>query len=75
MSRNKTKRMGSRAYGVKVFIGVSEYGLKRRAWYARVAHILAEHLDCELITFPGQHGSFLDMPNSRLHCAMSSAGQ
>jgi pimeloyl-ACP methyl ester carboxylesterase len=48
---------------VKVFIGVSKYGLKRRAWYARVAQILAEHLDCELITFPGHHGSFLDMPD------------
>lgn len=48
---------------VKVFIGVSEYGLKRKAWYAQVARILAEKLDCELVTFPGHHGSFLDMPN------------
>jgi pimeloyl-ACP methyl ester carboxylesterase len=48
---------------VKMFVAVSEYGLKRNAWYARVAQIIAENLDCELITFPGHHGSFLDMPD------------
>ncbi len=45
------------------FVGVSEYGLSRDAWYAEVARILAEHLDCELVTFPGHHGSFMDMPD------------
>jgi pimeloyl-ACP methyl ester carboxylesterase len=48
---------------VKMFVAVSEYGLKRQAWYARVAQIIAEKLDCELITFPGHHRSFLDMPD------------
>jgi hypothetical protein len=24
---------------------------------------MAKRLDCELITFPGHHGSFMDMPN------------
>lgn len=48
---------------VKMFVAVSEYGLRRRAWYAQVAHVLAKRLDCELITFPGHHGSFMDMPD------------
>jgi hypothetical protein len=49
--------------GVKVIAGVSEYGLRRHAWYARVAEILAERLDTELVTFPGHHGSFMDKPD------------
>lgn len=48
---------------VRMFVAVSEYGLKRRAWYPQVANIMANRLDCELITFPGHHGSFMDMPN------------
>jgi pimeloyl-ACP methyl ester carboxylesterase len=42
------------------FVGVSEYGLTRSAWYAQVAQVLASQLDCELVTFPGHHGSFMD---------------
>ena len=49
--------------GVKVFIAVSKYGIDRKAWYAQVAHILAEKLGCELVTFPGHHVSFMDMPD------------
>jgi pimeloyl-ACP methyl ester carboxylesterase len=48
--------------GTKVVIGASEYGIRRRAWYAQAAQILAEKLGCELVVFPGHHGSFLDMP-------------
>ncbi|HME46740.1 alpha/beta hydrolase [Mycobacterium sp.] len=48
---------------VKMFVAVSEYGLSRRAWYAQVAQILAQGLNCELITLPGHHGSFMDMPS------------
>ena len=48
---------------VKDFVAVSEYGLSRRAWYAQVAQILAQRLGCALITFPGHHGSFMDMPD------------
>ena len=48
--------------GVKVFIAVSQYGLGRKAWYAQVAQIMAEKLGCERVTFPGHHGSFMDMP-------------
>jgi len=46
----------------KVFIAVSQWGLQKKTWYAIVAQILAEQLGCELVTFPGHHGSFLDMP-------------
>ncbi|MCI0396710.1 MAG: alpha/beta hydrolase [Chloroflexi bacterium] len=49
--------------GVRVFIAVSKWGLDRKTWYAQVAQILAEKLGCELVTFPGHHGSFLDMPD------------
>jgi hypothetical protein len=45
------------------FVGVSEYGLTRKAWYAQAAQILANQLNCELVTFPGHHGSFMDMPD------------
>jgi pimeloyl-ACP methyl ester carboxylesterase len=48
--------------GVKVVIAVSQYGVNRKAWYAQVAQLLAEKLGCELVIFPGHHGSFLDMP-------------
>jgi pimeloyl-ACP methyl ester carboxylesterase len=47
--------------GVRVFIAVSKWGLDRKTWYAQVAQILAEQLGSELVTFPGHHGSFLDM--------------
>jgi L-ascorbate metabolism protein UlaG (beta-lactamase superfamily) len=43
-------------------MAVGEWGLKRKAWYARAAQILAEQLGCELVVFPGHHGSFMDMP-------------
>ena len=47
---------------VKIAVAVSEYGLTKHAWYAEVAQILAKSLACELMTFPGHHGSFMDMP-------------
>jgi pimeloyl-ACP methyl ester carboxylesterase len=49
--------------GVKVFMAVGEWGLARKKWYVEVAQILAEKLGCELVTFPGHHGSFMDMPD------------
>ncbi len=48
--------------GVRVFIAVGTWALERKTWYAQAAHILAEQLGCELVTFPGHHGSFMDMP-------------
>ncbi len=48
--------------GVKVFIAVGQWGLERKAWYVEVAQILAARLGCELVVFPGHHGSYMDMP-------------
>jgi hypothetical protein len=48
--------------GVRVFMTVGQWGLDRKAWYIEAAQILAEKLGCELVTFPGHHGSFMDMP-------------
>ena len=52
-----------RKNGVKVVIAVGEWGLARQVWYVKAAQILAKQLDCELLTFPGHHGSFMDMPD------------
>jgi hypothetical protein len=48
--------------GVKVFLGVGEWALSRKTWHLQVAQILAEQLGCELVRFPGHHGSYMDMP-------------
>lgn len=47
---------------VRVFMAVGEWALAKKTWYARAAQILAEQLACELVTFPGHHGSYMDMP-------------
>jgi hypothetical protein len=47
---------------VRVFIAVGEWALERKTWYVQAAQILAEKLGCELVTFPGHHGSYMDMP-------------
>jgi pimeloyl-ACP methyl ester carboxylesterase len=47
---------------VRVFVGVGEWAKRRQTWFAQTAQILAEQLDCELVTFPGHHASFMDMP-------------
>jgi hypothetical protein len=44
-------------------MAVGEWGLSRKAWYVQADQILAQRLGCELVVFPGHHGSFLDMPN------------
>jgi hypothetical protein len=48
--------------GVKVFIAIGQWALDKKTWYAQADQILAEKLGCELVTFPGHHASFLDMP-------------
>jgi pimeloyl-ACP methyl ester carboxylesterase len=58
---------------VKVFVAVGEWGQKRKRWYAEVARILSAQLGCELVTFPGHHGSYMDMPNEfadKLHSVL-----
>jgi pimeloyl-ACP methyl ester carboxylesterase len=49
--------------GVRVIMAVGKWGLDRKAWYVQAAQILADQLDCEMVTFPGHHGSFMDMPD------------
>jgi len=49
--------------GVRVFIAVGTWALNKKTWLAQTAQILAEKLDCELVTFPGHHGSYMDMPD------------
>jgi pimeloyl-ACP methyl ester carboxylesterase len=48
--------------GVRVFMAVGTWALEKKTWYAQAAHMLAEQLGCELVTFPGHHGSYMDMP-------------
>jgi pimeloyl-ACP methyl ester carboxylesterase len=52
----------AKVVGAKLYIGCGQYGLKRNAWYANAARIMAEKLSCELIEFPGHHASFMDRP-------------
>ena len=49
--------------GVRVFVAVGQWALDRKTWCAQANQILAEKLGCELVTFPGHHGSFMDMPD------------
>jgi hypothetical protein len=48
--------------GTRVFMAVGQWALDRKTWYAQANQILAERLGCELVTFPGHHGAFMDMP-------------
>jgi pimeloyl-ACP methyl ester carboxylesterase len=48
--------------GVKVFMAVGKMTLDKQKYYGRTAPILADLLGCELVTFPGHHISYLDMP-------------
>jgi pimeloyl-ACP methyl ester carboxylesterase len=62
--------------GVRVFMAVGEWARARKTWYLQAAQILAEQLDCELVTFPGHHGSYMDMPEewaAALHRVLQKA--
>lgn len=48
---------------VKIFMAVGTWALYRKTWYVQAAYILAKQLDCEVVTFPGHHGSYMDMPD------------
>lgn len=52
----------AKAGGAKLYIGCGRYGLKRNAWYAIAARLVAEKLSCEMVEFPGHHGSFMNRP-------------
>jgi pimeloyl-ACP methyl ester carboxylesterase len=46
----------------KVFLAAGQTSLGKKRFYAEVAPILAEHIGCEMVVFPGHHASFVDMP-------------
>jgi pimeloyl-ACP methyl ester carboxylesterase len=48
---------------VRIVMAAGKQSLQTRRFYAETAPILAQQLGCELVTFPGHHGSFLDMPD------------
>ena len=48
---------------VRVFMAAGKRSLHKKRFYAERAQILARKLGCELVTFPGHHGSFIDMPD------------
>src|SRR5262249_46986369 len=50
--------------GVKVFMAAGQRTLEAGKYYGRTAPILADLLGCELVTFPGHHMSYLDMPEA-----------
>jgi pimeloyl-ACP methyl ester carboxylesterase len=47
---------------VRVLMAAGKRSLEKKRFYAQTAQILAKKLGCELVTFPGHHGSFIDMP-------------
>ena len=49
--------------GVKVCMAAGKRSLDQKRFYAQTAPILAERLGCEMVTFPGHHASFVDMPD------------
>jgi pimeloyl-ACP methyl ester carboxylesterase len=49
--------------GVQVFMAAGKRSLDKRRFYAETARVLSERLRCEMVTFPGHHGSFVDMPD------------
>ena len=47
--------------GVKVFMAAGKMSLEKKRFYSETSRILAKRLDCELVIFPGHHGSYMDM--------------
>jgi hypothetical protein len=48
---------------MKIYMAAGKRSLEKKRFYAQTAQVLAEQLGCELVVFPGHHGSFVDMPN------------
>ncbi|MGO4789269.1 alpha/beta fold hydrolase [Paenibacillus sp. 2KB_20] len=48
--------------GVKMIAAAGKMTLEKKKYYGRTVPILAEMLNCEMVTFPGHHLSFFDMP-------------
>jgi hypothetical protein len=52
-----------RKNSVRIYMAAGKRSLDKKRFYAQTARILADRLGCELVVFPGHHGSFVDMPN------------
>jgi pimeloyl-ACP methyl ester carboxylesterase len=52
-----------RKNGVRMYMAAGIQSLEKKRWYAETAQILAEQIGCEMVEFPGHHGSFLDQPD------------
>jgi hypothetical protein len=50
--------------GIKVFMAAGKRTLETGKYYGRTAPVLADLLGCEMVTFPGHHLSYLDMPQA-----------
>jgi pimeloyl-ACP methyl ester carboxylesterase len=48
--------------GVKMFMGGGQESIDKKRWYVETAQILADNLGCEMVIFPGHHGTFIDSP-------------
>jgi pimeloyl-ACP methyl ester carboxylesterase len=48
---------------VRVFMAAGKRSLDKKRFYAETAQILSDRLGCEMVIFPGHHGSFMDMPD------------
>jgi pimeloyl-ACP methyl ester carboxylesterase len=48
--------------GVKVIMAAGSHTLAKGSYYGRTAPILAEKLGCKMVTFPGHHLSYFDIP-------------
>lgn len=49
--------------GVKIVMAAGQMTQAKGKYYGRTVPILAEKLGCEMVTLPGHHLSFFDMPN------------
>jgi pimeloyl-ACP methyl ester carboxylesterase len=48
--------------GVRVFMAAGKMTLDKKKYYGRTAPILADMLGCEMVVVPGNHLSYLDIP-------------
>lgn len=48
--------------GVRLVMAAGQESIDKRRWYAQTAQLLADQLGCDMVAFPGHHGSFLSQP-------------
>jgi hypothetical protein len=63
--------------GVRVFIAVGIRSQERKMWYDQADQMPTEQRSCQLVTFPGRHGSYVDLPRqwaAALRSVLRTAG-